>query len=886
MTAALSPESEPRPPARRRREPRAAQALRALSALVLGVAVSDGLCSQSDLDCANCELDPSQPQCLSDTGIPEGAHCAAICQPGYKSSNIYKQDEYTCEDNRMRALPNPGGARMDCVIEHPTIPGGWPNYKCTTAPPCEDDGCEWASSCDGKPSAKCTAKCRAGYYSTLAASTVQYNCNGNIPTPHWEVVGHHKLVCQRACPNVPPHPHQHWRVGGKDDYNCKTLPHEPEDYTDEGFECKADCDEGYTWQSGSNKFCEGDYGSDSHEPHKNADDVGWYKCQNSGEWAQENGPPCLCTGVTCEEYEPLHSWDGHHHFCPAGHYHGADCEIKCDPPYARVGGSGRYRCGADKQWHRADPTEGVLQCKRTCPKEISARFSLPCEGDGYGAGHNRTLAVSGERCYARCAEGYVASTGAVYSCSGDGLWQREGSNGVEFSCVPEGDAKVCIASKPDKHMHFGSDCNCSAVGSECAADCDEGYEADNGEQTFMCDAAGRWVTKYPDDHLECRRPPTACPSGEALLVNPEDKRTYCTYCEEDDVREACRSAVDKKWLWLLPLLLAPLLYYAVYRCCPGCLPDCLAPARPGHKQSSVLRQTFLGRSLMMPAERLAEQDVAARWLLAEQQPSLRTPCGGSDDDDEDNDEDDDGGGSGDVEGGVGSGVHSGNSSSSSGKRRRFKMGGGGSKRIPVMFTGDHVRELQPRTWKTNPLGTGSYGIVYKAQWRGRDVAVKVLKLPQRGIVMTTAGEQQLKQRVEDVMQDFIDEIEVCCDLNHPNLARLVGYAERPTLMMVQELLNNSVDHMLYISCWRPTTAQVLKAALDVSKGMAYLHGAFEMQSNNHTQPIIHRDLKTPNLLLASDPLAGEGVRVKITDFGLSRDKVRFCRVFFGGGDEF
>ena len=66
--------------------------------------------------------------------------------------------------------------------------------------------------------------------------------------------------------------------------------------------------------------------------------------------------------------------------------------------------------------------------------------------------------------------------------------------------------------------------------------------------------------------------------------------------------------------------------------------------------------------------------------------------------------------------------------------------------------------------------------------------------------------------------------------------------------------------------------QVLKAALDVSKGMAYLHGAFEMQSNNHTQPIIHRDLKTPNLLLASDPLAGEGVRVKITDFGLSRDK--------------
>jgi serine/threonine protein kinase len=65
----------------------------------------------------------------------------------------------------------------------------------------------------------------------------------------------------------------------------------------------------------------------------------------------------------------------------------------------------------------------------------------------------------------------------------------------------------------------------------------------------------------------------------------------------------------------------------------------------------------------------------------------------------------------------------------------------------------------------------------------------------------------------------------------------------------------------------------MKSALDVSRGMAYLHGAFEMQSNNHTQPIIHRDLKTPNLLLATNPLAGEEVLMKITDFGLSRDKV-------------
>ena len=84
-----------------------------------------------------------------------------------------------------------------------------------------------------------------------APERVEHFVHQQIWDSRWR---HHARRAQRACPNVPPHPHQHWRVGGKDDYNCKTLPHEPEDYTDEGFECKADCDEGYTWQSGSNKF--------------------------------------------------------------------------------------------------------------------------------------------------------------------------------------------------------------------------------------------------------------------------------------------------------------------------------------------------------------------------------------------------------------------------------------------------------------------------------------------------------------------------------------------------------------------------------------------------------------------------------------------------------
>ena len=81
-----------------------------------------------------------------------------------------------------------------------------------------------------------------------------------------------------------------------------------------------------------------------------------------------------------------------------------------------------------------------------------------------------------------------------------------------------------------------------------------------------------------------------------------------------------------------------------------------------------------------------------------------------------------------------------------------------------------------------------------------------------------------------------------------------------------------MDHQLYVEKWRPTAQEVLKAALDVALGMEYLHTMFLADDNEHGQPIIHRDLKTPNLMLATRPTDGEEVHVKVTDFGLSRDK--------------
>ena len=67
--------------------------------------------------------------------------------------------------------------------------------------------------------------------------------------------------------------------------------------------------------------------------------------------------------------------------------------------------------------------------------------------------------------------------------------------------------------------------------------------------------------------------------------------------------------------------------------------------------------------------------------------------------------------------------------------------------------------------------------------------------------------------------------------------------------------------------------------MDVAAGMEYLHTNFKLEGK--PSPLIHRDLKSGNLLLEAPPPAhgsreaaaeGGGVKVLITDFGISRDK--------------
>ena len=241
----------------------------------------------------------------------------------------------------------------------------------------------------------------------------------------------------------------------------------------------------------------------------------------------------------------------------------------------------------------------------------------------------------------------------------------------------------------------------------------------------------------------------------------------------------------------------------------------------------MLRESLLGTSFAAPQEELAEQDVEGRWQNAAQtaqaqEGGLSRPASPD---------------------GERSGRSGGGSGGSSGGHRRRR---GDDSKIHIMFADTHVRELQPADgWKQQVLGKGSYGVVYRATWRGQQVAVKELRLPEEPEHIDDGrAREAFKKRLRAATETFVQEVTVCCDLAHPNLVRMLGYSARPAgrgegLLLVQEYLaGKALDAQLYDEQWKPTALQVLKAAIDIARGMEYLHTAFEGDYGRN--PIIHR----------------------------------------------
>ncbi|KAJ0765707.1 putative protein kinase RLK-Pelle-LRR-I-2 family [Helianthus annuus] len=184
-------------------------------------------------------------------------------------------------------------------------------------------------------------------------------------------------------------------------------------------------------------------------------------------------------------------------------------------------------------------------------------------------------------------------------------------------------------------------------------------------------------------------------------------------------------------------------------------------------------------------------------------------------------------------------VHNGVSSWFGGPRKSHVVAASGILEYPY-------KDIQKATSNfTSTIGKGAFGSVYKAQMStGETVAVKVL---------ATDSKQGEKE--------FHTEVMLLGRLHHRNLVNLVGYcAEKGQHMLIYVYMSKgSLSSHLYSEKHELLSWNLrVQIALDVARGLEYLH-------DGAVPPVIHRDIKSSNILL------DESMGARVADFGLSRE---------------
>ncbi|XP_047321862.1 leucine-rich repeat receptor protein kinase HPCA1-like [Impatiens glandulifera] len=157
------------------------------------------------------------------------------------------------------------------------------------------------------------------------------------------------------------------------------------------------------------------------------------------------------------------------------------------------------------------------------------------------------------------------------------------------------------------------------------------------------------------------------------------------------------------------------------------------------------------------------------------------------------------------------------------------------------FTFEEVKKYSNNFSEANDIGSGSYGKVYIGTLpNGKMIAIKrAMKGSMQGAV------------------EFKSEIELLSRVHHKNVVSLVGFCyDRSEQILVYEYIpNGTLKDSL--SGFKLDWARRLRIALGAARGLQYLHELAD-------PPIIHRDIKSNNILL------DDRFNAKVADFGLSK----------------
>lgn len=163
---------------------------------------------------------------------------------------------------------------------------------------------------------------------------------------------------------------------------------------------------------------------------------------------------------------------------------------------------------------------------------------------------------------------------------------------------------------------------------------------------------------------------------------------------------------------------------------------------------------------------------------------------------------------------------------------------------PHRFSHDELSDATNGFSADQLLGSGGFGKVYKGT------------LPNKTEIAVKCVNHDSKQG----LREFMAEISSMGRLQHKNLVQMRGWCRRGNILMLvyDYMPNGSLNRWIFdkpksLLSW----SQRRRVLADVAEGLSYLHGGYD-------QVVVHRDIKSSNILLDSE------MRGRLGDFGLAK----------------